>query len=186
MSELVSVSQLADFLRMTFDLTQATAAQMMLDGAEELAREYCGWHIAPSRTETLTVDGANGPFQPLPTLGLAALTAVTEEGYTLDVTGIDWSTYGLLTKRTGGYWTPRRRGVVATITHGLATPPPWLVTLICGVAGRAMQTPLGIVQETGGAEAVTYAQPAPGGAGTIMLHPGERRMLDRLALPGRP
>lgn len=186
MSELVTLEEFAGYTKRDLDELDAYTAQQMLDAAEELVREYCGWHIAPSRTETLTADGSGSRIQPLPTMHLTAVVEASEAGTALDVNALDWSTYGVLEKQDGGAWTSRRRGVVAEVTHGFAATPSWLLALLCSAAGRALLTPLGIAAESAGGESVTYATPYLTPPGAVMFLEAEYRMLDRLALPSSP
>lgn len=181
---LATLEQFAGYLKRGLDQYDAYTAQQLLDGASAAVVEYCGWHIAPSVTETVTADGSGTTIQSLPTMHLTAVNEVTEVETELDVSTLDWSTYGVLEKQDGSWWTPRRRGVAAEITHGFAETPGWLVTLICAVAGRAFLAAPGVVQEAAGGESVTYAQPVVGGGGAVLLLPAEKAMLDRIAVPG--
>lgn len=186
MSEMVMLEDFAAYLKRDLDAFDAYTAQLLLDGAESLVTEYCGWHITPEVDEVVTVDGTGTAILALPTLHLVGLDSVREIGYPLNIDGIDWSTNGLLEKRGGYGWTARRRGVVAGITHGYADTPSWLLTLICSVAGRALMAPLGgVSQESAGGESVSYARPAAGSAqpGTVALDAVEMRMLDRIKVP---
>jgi hypothetical protein len=175
MAALVSVNDLAAFLKL--DLTAHTAtAQQLIDAASETITEYCGWHLVPALTETLTIDGSGHTLQPVPTMNITALAAVTEDGKDQPLSGIDWSVHGVLEKRNGAAWTGRRRGVTVTLTHGFPTAPAWLVTVACALAGRAYLGSVSAVQETSGGESVTYLNPGRG----VALLPEERQMLSRL------
>jgi hypothetical protein len=185
---LVMIDDFADYLKRSFNSVETDAAQLMLDGACEAVTEYCGWHIAPEISETVTVDGTGTLIQTLPTLNLVSLDSVSENGRALDLGLIDWSTNGVMEKRWCNGWTSRRRGIVAGITHGYQATPGWVTTLICAVAGRAFNSPLGIGQETAGGESVQYTVPrtstvnvAP--PGTVVLLTVDRRMLDRIRVP---
>jgi len=58
-------------------------------------RRYCGWHIAPSITETITLDGDGSRHLWLPSLHVTAVTAVTNGDTVLDVSSdLDWSESG--------------------------------------------------------------------------------------------
>jgi hypothetical protein len=87
-----------------------------LEAAVAAIRGYCRWHIAPVRTETLTLD-ANGSTVILPTL---YATAVVLE---VDGTTIDEADYtlhpGYLQLR--GCWT--NGTVTVTLTHGYEELP---------------------------------------------------------------
>lgn len=176
-----TTTDLASYLRRDLDAYDATTADLLINAASALVTEHCGWHIAPAITETVTVDGSGNRVLALPTLYLTDVVTVTEAGVALDPTALDWSTHGLIEKRSGTAWTARRRGVVVVMTHGLDAAPGWLTTLVCAVAGRALQTPIGVEREQAGGEQVAYARDAP--TGTVVLLDIERRMLDRLAIP---
>lgn len=185
-NDLMTIEEFAGYLQRDLDACDAWTAQQLLDGAAAAVIEYCGWHIAPVRTETVTVDGSGTRIQPLPTLNLVSLETITERGRTLDPAWIDWSANGLLEKRSGGVWTARRRGVTAEMTHGYATTPGWLVTLICALAGRALLTPTamqGIQQEAAGGESITYTTSRATPPGTIALLDVDMGMLDRIRIP---
>jgi hypothetical protein len=186
---LVTIEQFAGYLkRSPFNDFDAYTAQLVLDGASEAVTEYCGWHIAPVVTETVTVDGTGTLIQTLPTLHLVSLDSVDENGLSLNVDHIDWSTNGVMEKRRGSGWTARRRGIIAGIHHGFGTTPGWVTTMICAVAGRAFKTPLGVEQETAGGESIKYTAPRPpvlnvAPPGTVVLLTMEKRMLDRIRVP---
>lgn len=87
-------------------------------------RSYCGWHIAPEVTETVTVDGSGSSVQMLPTLRLVDLISITNAGAL--VADPEWSTSGMVR----GCWTPRFRGVVAEMRHGFTDWPSDLIAVI--------------------------------------------------------
>lgn len=177
-------ADLSAYLRRDLSAEAATV-QLLLDGASAAVVEACGWHIAGPVTESVTVDGSGTLIQALPTLHLTDVASLTEDGNPVPVAALDWSTNGLLQKRQRVPWTGRRRGIVATMTHGLDVVPPWVVTLVCAIAGRAYVGGLGVSQEASGGEHVVYANPRiePGLGGTITILPQEKSMLARLAVP---
>ena len=86
-----------------------------LEQAEGLVRGFCGWHIAPSRAAVaVTLDGTGSSILPLPSLYVTAVTAVVEDGVTLNLDSIEWSKDGWLEK-CYGRWTRKPSGVVVTI-----------------------------------------------------------------------
>lgn len=94
------------------------AAQAAIDTALVAARRFCGWHVSPSKAETVVVDGPGGRVLSLPTLNLTAVASVTELGAAVDVSTLDRSrAKGTLTKQYG-YWSGRDGSISATITHG--------------------------------------------------------------------
>lgn len=94
-------------------------------------RAYCGWHIAPSVTEDVTVDGSGGSIQLLPTLHLTALTSITNDG--TEVTDPEWSEAGMVR----GSWTSKFRGVVANMAHGFDECPPELLPVLRAIVSGA-------------------------------------------------
>lgn len=53
-----------------------------LNAALARVRRYCGWHVSPVRTETITVDRPerNHPYLVLPTLKIVQLNSITIDG----------------------------------------------------------------------------------------------------------
>jgi len=153
---------------------------LLLDIASGIVRARCGWHIAPSVTETLTVDGSGSSLLALPTLHLTALSSVTEDGEVVDLDDVQWSTVGLLTRATA--WTTRLNGVSATITHGHTTAPAAVVGIVLMAAARASASPTGVVREQVGEFSVTYSQHSPNQAGGVVLLEHEQRVLERYSI----
>lgn len=89
------------------------------DAARSAARRFCGWHVTPVREDhTVTLDGPGSPLLVLPTLRLVELTAVVEDGVTLNVADLYVSKRGLVRKKSGGCWSSRYGSIVVTMTHG--------------------------------------------------------------------
>lgn len=114
---LISGSELAAYL--------ANPQDKRIAAVTEWVRGRCGWHIAPSVTETLTVDAVDTCVVALPSLHVTDVDEVTESGATVDV---EWNTAGLL--RHPRRWSGRWRSVEATITHGYPTVPADLFKVI--------------------------------------------------------
>ena len=144
----------------------------------EAVRSRCGWHIAPSVTETVTVDGSGGSVQFLPTLHLTALASITNAGST--VSDPEWSESGMV---RGACWTSKFRGVVADITHGYDECPPEVLAVVRNLAesGAVMA---GARQITSGPHSVTLTEAAQAGASA--MSPAHLAVLDRYRIPIRP
>jgi hypothetical protein len=132
----------------------ATEADRLLQ-AEALVRAFCGWHIAPSRTETVTRKGTDAPTLVLPSLKVTAVSSVTDDGNALTVTDdYTWSPAGVLTHvdrwSTGD--------VVVAFTHGYATPPAEVTAIVQAVAQRAVNNPGSLIRVQAGPFADTYSQ----------------------------
>ena len=94
-----------------------------VDAAVGQVRDHVGWHIAPSATETVTLDGPGSDTLLLPSLLVTAVASVAENGMLLDPSTYDWSANGVV-ERIRGRWTGRRRGLVVSFTHGYTECPP--------------------------------------------------------------
>ncbi|WP_410877364.1 hypothetical protein [Nocardia sp. A7] len=123
-----------------------TVKAMRLDSVIQDIRDYCGWHIAPSITQTLTLDGPGRRTLLLPSLYVTAITAVTEDGTAVPADQFDWSEKGMLRHRSG-LWTDRWRGITVTLTHGYDQAPAGVIGVIADVVADALSVPLGTVPE---------------------------------------
>lgn len=163
-----------------------------LDQAEGLVRRYCGWHIAPSRTETFTLPEA-APYIVLPTLHLTAVTAIVDADATdLLANGYTFSPEGVL--RRGSYaqagisylstWWPG--GTVVTFTHGYVDVPPEITGVVQAIAQRAVDNPRSLVSTQDGPFSDTYSQTGTGETLALGLLAGEKVALDMYRLRSRP
>src|SRR5690349_17879952 len=104
--------------------TSASATEEdRLNQAEAEVRGYCGWHVAPSVTEEVTVEGDGGSVLLLPSLRVTAVASVIDE----DGNAVtDWKVRRNGVLRRAGGW---RCGVeyTVTLTHGYDQPPADLV-----------------------------------------------------------
>jgi len=85
--------------------------------AEMLVRGYCHWHVAPSISETLYVDGNGSRRLQLPSLYVTALSDVAVAGVPVPATEFQWTGDGLLLA-VSGVWPVGYRNVAVTLTHG--------------------------------------------------------------------
>lgn len=91
----------------------------LLKAGLRAARNRCGWHVTPVKTDDAAVlDGPGGRLLALPTLRLVELTEISEDGAPLAVTDLDVSLRGMVEKKSGAFWTCRFSGVVVKMTHG--------------------------------------------------------------------
>lgn len=157
--------------------------------AEAEVRAYCGWHIAPQREDTLTLDGPGGPLLVLPSLHVVSVASVAENGTELAPEGYAWSAAGVLRRTSSAYswgscggWTDEFRAVVVTLTHGYAEMPLDVQAVIDRLASRSMADPSQYSQ----VGAVAYATGADGLPASGSLTELDRMVLDRYRLPPRP
>lgn len=149
-----------------------------LDGASAAIRRYCGWHITPKAEETLTLDGPGGRLLTLPTLNLADVSAVVENGTLLASDSYKWSADGLV-RKVSGRWTDDYRSIQVSIVHGYEE---WdaadVVSVALAVVTRQLSSPTGATREQAGQVSVSWALTAPGVSGGIALLENERSVLD--------
>lgn len=161
--------------------------QALLDQATALVRAWCGWHIAPVRTETITVSPAvPGYLLGLPSTYVTDVASVTDPGGTVLVADTDftWSTAGYLVRLAAPYWPQYwRGGVQVTLTHGYEATPPEVAAVIMAVASRAQKSPDGVTRAQEGLVVEAYSQTSPGAAGGVALLPHEKDQLRSYRVP---
>lgn len=160
--------------------------------AEAEVRAYCGWHITPLVTETLTVDGSGNRSQMLPTLHLVNVTAVTDGDTVLTVglgpsSDVEWSHNGYLRFNTWQHhrkFTERLQGVTADVVHGYADWPLDVLAVVRRLTQRALDSDeAGTLAQVG---QVRYATGSDGLPATGTLTDLDRNVLDRYRLPPWP
>jgi len=182
MPGLATATDLATYLGVPPEEMDEPRAEAFLEQASAFIRAYCGWHIAPSVTEALTVDGSGALMQPLPSGYLTSVGLVTAVGEA--VADFTWSQAGYLVRSRP--WPCVLRGVTAIVTHGYATTPPEVVAVVCMAATRAQTNPEGVTRKVAGPFQVQYSATASGSAGGLALLPNELLVLDRYRLAPRP
>lgn len=126
--------------------------------AEADVRDYCGWHIAPSREETVTFADPTGPRLMLPSLYVTAVSSVLVDGVEQDASTYHVHRNGWLERRgSGSYW--YGDVVSVTFTHGYATPPASVTAAVKAVAQNSIGTPGGLTRKTVGPFTEVYALP---------------------------
>lgn len=151
------------------------------DAACRAVRDYCGWHVAPSVSHTLTLDGPGGTLLVLPSLRVTDVAEVTNDGTAL--TDPEWSEAGMV--RTGR-WTQRFRGVTVTLTHGYDECPEDILAVVKHMTSQAQALaktgPAGMAV----AGPFTMQVSAAALAGAVGLSGQHRGVLDKYRLPPRP
>lgn len=154
---------------------------LLLAAAEAAVRAYCGWHIAPQRTEDVVVNGNGSTVLPLPTMHLADVHTITEAGQPVVLDAVQWSTAGYLFRTAP--WTAALRGVTVNITHGYDEVPPEVQAVVLSVAARAAASPEGMVRQQVGSVSLSFAQSSANVSGGVAVFDHEQAVLDRYRLP---
>lgn len=153
-NDLVTPDELAEFPGAPF--TDAA-----VDAVVARLRREAGWHIAPQKTETVTVDGVSTRLLPLPTLELTDVTEVrdvTDAASPVVVT--DWRAARAGVLRRGGGWPRGYLSVEADITHGYAECPADLLPVIATLCKLAIVDGE-VEQESLGSWSVTLRESLP-------------------------
>lgn len=124
---------MAEPLMTVADLEEFRAGdpQRLLDAATMEVRSYCGWHIAPVVTETVTVEGLGSALL-LPTLQLTGVTSIERDGVTVDLANVKWKPNGVVT----GYAFSGEYEV--TFTHGYTETPEDVAQTVASIASEGI------------------------------------------------
>lgn len=160
----------------------ASTEEERLEQAEALVRGFCGWHIASSRTETLSLRGPGYVnVLSLPSLYVTDVSTVTIDGTPLLLdSDYAWSTAGILTH--SGYW--GSGDVEVTLTHGYEFPPAEVTAIVQAVAQRAIDNPGSLVRKQVGPFSDSYSTTGANQVSTLSLLDAEKEALRRYRIPG--
>ncbi|AMQ66951.1 MULTISPECIES: hypothetical protein [Mycolicibacterium] len=115
-------------------------AEFFLTAAESAVRDYCGWHIAPSRTETnKRVQAGQRGLLILDTMHLTDVAKVEVDGRELDPEDYEWEACGVIHRRTPSW--PVDPWVTVTFTHGYEECPPNVAMVVLELAALAKEMP---------------------------------------------
>lgn len=149
--------------------------------AEAEVVAYCGWHIAPTRTDELVVDSNGADALLLPTLRMTELDELSVDDSPVDVSSVEWSEAGFV--RRDAAWPNKLRGVAVTFTHGYATMPLDVTAVIERLTARVLEAQgQGLLVQVGQVRVATDSDGLPY-SGLAEL---DRIVLDRYRLPPRP
>lgn len=148
MASFASPSDLSTWLGYSVD---ETAAQMVLDLVSDEIRADLGWSVSEETGQVQVTNGSKGTaYIFLPTLRLANVTSVVEDGVAL-VADEDyvWETNGTVTRVSGGYptsWCEKLLSVSITYDHGYAAPdvPGVFKEVTLDMAVRKLENPAGL------------------------------------------
>lgn len=174
---LATPAELAAFSQGAISATDPAAA-LALEGASSMIRAYCGWHIAPSITETLILDGPGGRVLGLPSRHVTGIATISQQSSIIASTGYKWSALGEVQRKDWSFWSTDYRDIEVTLTHGYTACPPDLRQAILGIVTRALSSPTGATREQTLTTSITWATTAPGVSGGLAVLGGETSILD--------
>lgn len=167
------------------DASTQVNPQFWLNAAHGAIRNYCGWHVAPIITETITLDGSGGRTLLLPSKRIVNLLTVTSDG--ADVTD-KVST----SKRAGiieidGAWSCKLGGITVELEHGyLADEVPEVAGLIVTLTKRAKDAGRTVASQGVGPANIRYITGSDGAAPGVPLFAQEKETLDPYRLNWGP
>lgn len=151
MTDLVSAAEMVDF-------PGAPYPADVLSAAGETVRKLCGWHIAASKTDTVTLDSDGGRFLWLPSLQVTAVTEVRDVVADTVIADVEFLPNGRLYLSTGrfpcGY-----AAVRVEFTHGYPVCPTELLPVVASFCQSA-STDSQVLQQTLGSWSQTYRDAA--------------------------
>ena len=193
MSALASQTDIEARLGRNLTSEEAARIRALLDDASALVRSYTNQTFEHVDDDTVTLPATGGRIV-LPGRPVSAVSRVVAVGGNLalpDFTLADWAFDGIDTIKIGDgaaiinlpevWWDddgyPGTYQV--TYSHGYATVPPDVLSVVCGMVTRVFQNPSNLRSETVGSYSVTYTIPATGEALGINLSRYEKKILDR-------
>ena len=126
--------------------------QRELDAATQDIRDFCRWHVAPSRQLTYRRAGRRVDDVWLPAMEIQTVDAVTIDGTVFDANALS----GVEFDPSTGWTNLRGRSVVVKYTAGFEKVPANLVTATLELAATALGTSLGFAREQAGTVSVTF------------------------------
>lgn len=165
------------------DLPGAPFSDVVVSMVCEAVRVECGWHIAPERTETVTLDSPGGRVLMLPTLHLTSVAAVRNmlPDTPTDLIGWRKSRAGMLS--AGCRWPCGFESVEVTMTHGYANCPAGLAAAIGALCAVAALNPA-VASESAGSVSISYRDLAAGLSYDQQL--ATNAIIAHYKLPSRP
>jgi hypothetical protein len=154
--------------------------------ASDAIRTYCGWHIYPNISETLTVDTVGGKVLGIPSLKVTAVASVTVGGVLLDALAYEWSERGMLRRLDYCCWPTGFQSVAVALNHGFQSAPDALVQVCVSAASRMPYQLAGVKAETAAQVSRTYGADMSGGFGADGWTAAEQAVLDTYRVRSLP
>ncbi len=159
--------------------------QKAAEAATTEVRDYCGWRVAKSASETAVVPSRGGGRIFLPSLHVTDITSIMVKGEAVDLDEVDWSAAGVI-ELLHGRWPRTQRGITVTFTHGYSACPGGVMKAIAAMASRGILVPAGGIASEGAiGQNVVYSRRSAGGmvAGGMFVD-DELERLDQYRLAG--
>ncbi len=153
-------------------------AGFKMRAAQAAIRKYCGWHVAPSVTRTIRLDGHGGDSLLLPSKHVTALSSLKLDGVERCARTRVSSEAGSLVLVNGAIFPDLPGSVEATITDGWDLEDvPEVQMILLDIASRVMQVPGTVSSQSTNGSSVTYRSGSDGGVPNVALFDSEKRTL---------
>lgn len=163
---LASVDDLRAF--MDDETIEEARAELLLRVASGEVRAATGLGFTYVEGDVFLLDGSGGREMLLPTAPVAGVVSLVEApGRDLELEleeddHFEWSSDGILRRLDGGIFRRRFRYYRAVVDHGFEEIPPEVVGVVLRAAGRTLDNPEAMRQETIGRYSYTKAGEAAG------------------------
>lgn len=159
-------------------------AAFLENAASASVRAYCGWHVAPVVSETLTLDGPGGRTLLVPSMRIREVTKVVNDGR--DVTSeVRWSHRSGVMTLAGG-WSCDVGAIEVELKHGFEfAEVPDVAAIVVAIGTRVSAGNGTVVQEAAGGMSRRFATTRDGNAPGVPLFATEQATLDRFRLNWR-
>lgn len=127
------------------DLPGAPFTDAEVDAAAAAVRTAAGWHIAPQRTETVSLDVTCWErWLRLPTRKLVSVTAIRKasDSAVIDAARYEVSRRLATVKRKSSYWPEGYESTEVDMTHGYTTTPDDVLSVVAQAAVMARRDPM--------------------------------------------
>lgn len=159
--------------------------QFWLSAAHAALRRFCGWHVAPVITETLTLDGSGGKTLLLPSKRIVSIESVISDG--VDVTDRVEVSKNAGMIEFGGHWSRKLGGIVIELTHGYEVDEVLDVSaLIVTLTKRARESGRTVASQAIGPANVRYITGTDGSVPGLPLFESEKETLEPYRLNWGP
>lgn len=159
--------------------------QFWLNAAHAAIRRFCGWHVAPAITETLTLDGSGGKTLLLPSKRIVSIQSVLSDGQ--DVTDRVDVSKGAGMIEFDGQLSRKLGGIAVNLTHGYEIDEvPDVAALIVTLTKRAREAGRTIASQAIGPANVRYITGSDGSVPGLPLFESEKETLEPYRLNWGP
>lgn len=157
----ITPEQLADFPGAPFPASIVTSAQARLE-------RVLGWHVSPSKVETIKATGGRGADLDRLILPSRHITAVTEVRDWNGSVVPTWRLTGASEAILVGFWVPDAVYEV-DVTHGYAALPADLLPELAGMCSSILRDPT-VASESAGPFSVTLRNQLLAGSSTLRAY----------------